>query len=145
MSYQAMPAPRLVPYMAPDSPYDRLLLYAIRRMAAGGIDDAHAAHAIFTACGLGFRRPLVLVRALMAELARIASTKLLVAPCCCPRMTADEHMLLGAIGCAELKAREAHDRLCDLLHVEHCLGLLTSAQAVGSSFADLGMPLGKRG
>jgi len=141
MHYHPLPIPELVPHAAPASPYDRLLLFAIRRMAAGGIDDAHAAHAIFTACGLAFRRPLVLVRALMAEVARVASARLLVAPCCCPRMTDDEHALLIAIATANDDAGAAHNSLCALLHVRQCLGLVTSAQAVAASFADLGMSL----
>jgi hypothetical protein len=36
----------------------------------------------------------------------------------------------------------AHDALVETLAVRDCLGLLTSAQAVAASFADLGMPLG---
>jgi hypothetical protein len=141
MYYHPLPVPMLVPYAAPASPYNRLLLFAIRRMAAGGIDDAHAAHAIFTACGLAFRRPLILVRALMAEVARVASARLLVAPCCCPRMTDDEHALLTAIANANEDARGSHEAFCALLHVRQCLGIVTSAQAVSASFADLGMPL----
>src|ERR1700761_128514 len=94
---ETLPSPALVPHAAPASPYRRLLLFAIRRMAAGGIADAHAAHAIFTGFGLGYRRPLVLLRALMAELSRVSTAKLTVAPCCCARMTRDEAMLLDLI------------------------------------------------
>ena len=134
-------SPALLPHAAPASPYRRLLLFAIRRMAAGGIADAHAAHAIFTGFGLGYRRPLVLLRALMAELSRVSSAQLKVAPCCCPRMTSDEAMLVDLIAEAPLRPSEVHQALRDLLHVKACPGALSSAEAVASAFADLGMPL----
>ncbi len=135
------PSPVLLPHAVPASPYRRLLLFAIRRMAAGGIADAHAANAIFTGFGLGYRRPLVLLRALMAELSRVSTVRLTVAPCCCPRMTGDEAMLLDLIAEAPLRPEHVHDALSGLLHVRSCLGALTSAEAVASAFADLGMPL----
>jgi len=134
-------SPALLPHAAPASPYRRLLLFAIRRMAAGGIADAHAAHAIFTGFGLSYRRPLVLLRALMAELSRVSAMQLKVAPCCCTRMTRDEAMLLDLIAEAPSRPREVHQALCDLLHLKACLGALGSAEAVANAFADLGMPL----
>jgi hypothetical protein len=135
------PSPALLPHAAPASPYRRLLLFAIRRMAAGGIADANAAHAIFTGFGLGYRRPLVLLRALMAELSRVSTAKLTVAPCCCARMTRDEAMLLDLIAEAPFRPEQVHSAMTGLLHVRSCLGALTSAEAVASAFADLGMPL----
>lgn len=131
----------LLPHAAPASPYRRLLLFAIRRMAAGGIADAHAAHAIFTGFGLGYRRPLVLMRALMAELSRVSTAKLTVAPCCCPRMTCDEAMLVDLIAEAPTRPEAVHLALNGLLHARTCLGVLVSAQAVAAAFHDLGMPL----
>ena len=136
------PTSTLLPHPAPASPYRRLLLFAVRRMAAGGITDAHAAHAIFTGFGVGYRRPLVLLRALMAELSRISSAQLKVAPCCCPRMTRDEAMLLDLIAEAPSRPVQVHQAMSDLLHVHACLGALSSAEAVANAFADLGMPLG---
>ena len=135
------PSSTLLPHAAPASPYRRLLLFTIRRMAAAGIGDAHAAHAIFTGFGLGYRRPLVLLRALMGELSRVSTAKLTVAPCCCPRMTRDEAMLLDLIAEAPSQPDHVHDSLSGLLHVRSCLGALSSAQAVATAFADLGMPL----
>ena len=137
----ATPAAELLPYPTPSSPYSRLLLFGMRRMAAGGIEDAHAAHAFFTGFGLGYRRPLVLTRALMAEVSRISAIRLVVAPCCCPRMSEAEHVLLGAVAGATADPQGSHDALSRLLHVRDCLGLVTSAQAVATSFADHGMPL----
>jgi hypothetical protein len=137
----ATPAAELLPHNVPTSPYARLLLFAMRRMAAGGIEDAHAAHAFFTGFGLGYRRPLVLTRALMAEVSRVSAIRLVVAPCCCPRMSKAEHVLLDAVAGATAHPQAAHDALARLLHVRDCLGLVTSAQAVATSFADHGMPL----
>lgn len=133
--------PALLPHAVPENPYARLLLFAIRRMAAGGIGDAHAAHALFTGFGLGYRRPLVLVRALMAEASRVSAIRLVVAPCCCLRMSEAEAVLLAAIQAADVDPQGAHDALSRLLCVRECLGLVTSAQAVAASFADQGMPL----
>nr|WP_294391887.1 DUF6628 family protein [uncultured Sphingomonas sp.] len=110
-------------------------------MAAGGINDAHAAHALFTGFGLSYRRPLVLLRALMAELSRVSTRKLTVAPCCCPRMTDDEALLLDVMASASSDADGAHRALTRLLHVRTCLGVLGSAQAVDAAFTDCGMPL----
>jgi hypothetical protein len=137
----ATPAAELLPYSAPTSPYARLLLFGMRRMAAGGIGDAHAAHSFFTGFGLGYRRPLILTRALMAEVSRVSAIKLVVAPCCCPRMSEAEHVLLGAVASAIADPQGTHDALAGLLKVRDCLGLVTSAQAVAASFADQGMPL----
>jgi hypothetical protein len=126
----------LLPHAAPASPYRRLLLFAIRRMAAGGIGDAHAAHAIFTGFGLGYRRPLVLLRALMAEVSRVSTAKLTVAPCCCPRMTSNEAMLVDLIADAARQPEAVHAALNGLLHVRNSLGVLVSAQAVAAAFHD---------
>ena len=141
MTDHVLPTPPLVPHVAPTNPYARLLLFGIRRMAAGGIGDAHAAHSFFIGFGLGYRRPLVLLRAFMSEVARLATVKLLVAPCCCPRMSDAEAILLDAITDACANPRGAHEALTNLLHVRECLGLVTSAQAVAQSFTDLCMPL----
>lgn len=134
-------AATMLPHGMTGSPYARLLLFAVRRMAAGGIDDAHAAHALFAGFGIHFRRPLVLLRAMMAEISRVASTQLVVAPCCCARMTDDEARLIAAVAGALDRPRAAARMLDRLLHVRCSLGVLASAQAVASSFADLGMPL----
>ena len=133
--------PIALPHIAPSDPYARLLLYGIRRMAAGGLNDAQATHAFLTGFGTGFRRPLVLLRAFMAEAARVSATSLLVAPCCCGRMTEAERTMLGAIALAEEDAAACHIALTEMLRIRACLGLVTSAQAVAASFADHGMKL----
>ena len=119
----------------------RLLLFAVRRVATGGLNDAHVANAFLSAFGLAYRRPLVLLRALMAELSRVSQRKILVAPTCCPRMTGAEGAMMTVISDALDDPHAAHRLLCATLGVENCLGALSSAQALGQAFADLGRPL----
>lgn len=119
----------------------RLLLFAVRRMGVAGIQDAHAAHALIGAFSLFYRRPLVLTRALVAELSRVSTRSILIAPMCCVRMTAAESVLLRAVGAACETPHAAHDLLSRLCGISTCLGLLSSAQAVAQAFADLGRPI----
>jgi len=119
----------------------RILLFAVRRIAAHGLDDAHAAHAVFVHFGLGYRRPLVLIRAMMAEIARASTRTVLVAPCCCMRMTRDEAALLGAIEAAIIDPRGASDLIARVMDTPETLGVVTTAQAVAQAFFDLGKPL----
>lgn len=120
---------------------NRLFLFVMRRMASAGVNDAHAANAMLGAFGRSYRRPLVLMRAMMLELARASSRKILVAPCCCARMTADEGMLMQATGQALRDPKAAYEQLSDLLGNDHALGALTCMQAVAQAHADLGRPL----
>ena len=137
----SMSTATLLPHSAPDRPAERLLLFMIRRMGMGGLDDAHAAQAMIATFGRNFRQPLVLLRAFMAELARVAARPLMIAPCCCLRSTSDERQLLDAIAISAVDPREAHDRLIGLLAVRHCHAAIATAQAVGGTFANLGYPL----
>lgn len=110
-------------------------------MAAGDLNDAHVANAFMANFGLAYRRPLILLRALMAELSRVSERKIMVAPCCCPRMTTAEAAVLASVGLGIDNPHDAHDLLCETLGVDNCLGALSSAQALGQAFADLGRPL----
>lgn len=141
MADQAGPISDILPHGAPADDGARLLLHAIRRMGLGGINDAHAANAIIGAFGLSFRRPLVLMRALMAELSRASKRSIVIAPSCCVRMTAGEALLVQAVAIAVEAPHEAHRRLCGICGISNCLGLLSSAQAVAQAFADLGRPI----
>ena len=123
------------------APYRRLLLFAIRRMAVGGINDACGARNL-TGFGLSYRRPLMLLRALTAEVSHVANATLRIAHCWCPRMTADESILLNSIAEAASRPHLSHGRLCGLLRVPTCQGVLASGEAVATAFIDLGMPLG---
>ena len=131
----------ILPARWPEENDRRLLLFAIRRVAAGGLNDAHVANAFMANFGLAYRRPLILLRALMAELSRVSERKIMVAPCCCPRMTTAEAAVLASVSHGIDNPRGAHDLLRDTLGVDNCLGALSSAQALGQAFADLGRPL----
>ena len=120
---------------------NRLFLYVMRRMAMAGVDDAHAANAMLGAFGRSYRRPLVLMRAMMLELARTSSRKILIAPCCCSRMTTDEALMMQAIGTTRRSPRTAYDDVASLLGNDHALGALTCLQAVAQAHSDLGRPL----
>ncbi|AEG48358.1 hypothetical protein Sphch_0663 [Sphingobium chlorophenolicum L-1] len=120
---------------------NRLFLYVIRRMATAGVNDAHAANAMLGAFGRSYRRPLVLMRAMMLELARTSSRKILIAPCCCSRMTTDEALMMQAVGTALRSPRAAYDDVAALLGNDHALGALTCLQAVAQAHNDLGRPL----
>ena len=120
---------------------NRLFLYILRRMATAGVNDAHAANAMIGAFGRSYRRPLILMRAMMLELARTASRKILVAPCCCARMTVDEGVLMQAVGTSIQDPRLAYDQVANLLGNDNALGALTCLQAVAQAHSDLGRPL----
>jgi len=141
MNRQAGNILTLLPRPLPPEDSARLLLFGFRRIAAHGLHDAHAANALIGAFGISFRRPLVLLRALMAELSRVSNRKIMVAPCCCLRMTSAEATVLKAVSIANDDPHGAHSLLCDVLDVENCLGALSSAQAVAQAFEDLGWPL----
>lgn len=140
MSEPAPSTTHLLPHSAPDDSGARLFLLAVRRIGVGGLNDASAASLMIGAFGLPFRRPLVLVRALMAELARASERTIMIAPSCC-RMTTAESMLLGAVARANGKPRLAHDIFCRLCGIDNAIGVLSSAQALSQAFADLGRPI----
>jgi hypothetical protein len=141
MSEPAPSTARLLPYSAPDDSGARVFLLAVRRIGVGGLHDAHAASLMIGAFGLSFRRPIVLLRALMAELARASHQTIMIAPSCCCRMTIAESMLLGAVARAQEEPRRAHDIFCRLCGIENAIGILSSAQALAQAFADLGRPI----
>lgn len=125
----------------PDDPSARLLLFGIRQMGAHGLDDAAAAHAFVTAFGRGFRRPLLLLRTMMRDLAAVSERVIPVAPWCCPRITGAEATLLAAVARADANPRAANLLLSDLIGRRDASGVLATAKALASAFADLGMPL----
>lgn len=141
MSESAPSIVRLLPHDAPGDSGARLLLMGVRRLGVGGLNDAHGASLMIGAFGLSFRRPLVLMRALMAELARASRRSIMIAPSCCCRMTIAESMLLRAVAGANVHPRRAHALLCDLCGIDGAIGVLSSAQAVAQAFGDLGRPI----
>ncbi|MET0249299.1 MAG: DUF6628 family protein [Sphingobium sp.] len=120
---------------------NRLFLYVMRRMAVAGVNDAHAANALLGAFGKSYRRPLILMRAMMLELVRASTRKILVAPCCCARMTADEGLVMQAVGDALRDPHGAFDQIGELIGNDDALGALTCLQAVAQAHRDLGRPL----
>ena len=134
-------AHHVLPHSLPLCANARLALFAVRRMGAHGLADARAAHALLTAFGESFRRPLTLLRAMMADLAASATASIAIAPCCCTRMTAAEAALLTVLTRAETQPEAARLLMADLLGVRHVDGVLASAAAVTAAFADAGRPI----
>lgn len=132
---------KAVPHPVPAEPVARLLLYAIRRMAIGGLDDAHAANVLMGQLGMNYRRPLVILRALMLEVSRTSQRSIAIAPCCCRRMTADERLMLGAVEVAVARPDAARSLMAQLTATLDCLAPVSAAQALNHAFADLGRPL----
>ncbi|MBO9623214.1 MAG: hypothetical protein J7500_10930 [Sphingomonas sp.] len=130
-----------LPALQPQDAGARLLLFAIRQMGAHGLHDACAAHAFVTAFGRGFQRPLVLLRALMAEMSAASAGPIQIAPWCCPRMTGAEATLLEVIGRARTNQIAAAVLLADLLGVRDATSIAVTAEALSLAFADLGLPL----
>lgn len=110
-------------------------------MGAHGLADARAAHAMFTLFREGFRRPLTLLRALMADLAGNAALPIAIAPCCCARMTVARSALLTTIARVETAPETAALLLGDLLGIRRPDGVLASIAAVSAAFADEGRPI----
>lgn len=130
-----------LPELQPEDAGARLLLFGVRQMGRHGVDDACAAHAFVTAFGKDFRRPLVLLRALMTEMARASTTPIPIAPWCCARMTGTEAALLAVLGHARSNPATAGYLLADMLGVRQASSVLATATALSNAFADLGLTL----
>ena len=141
MQRDTSPISILLPRPVPVKPEQRLLLYTIRRIGAHGLNDAHAANAMLGTFGQSYRRPLILLRAFLAETARVSKLKVTIAACCCGRMTRNEIMLIDTVILAISDPRAAHQSLATCLGTADCVGALTSAQALNQAFSDLGQPL----
>ena len=130
-----------LPAAMPSDPAARLVLFGFRRMGAHGLDDARAAHAFLSAFGEGFRRPLTLMRAFMADCAGAANAAISIAPCCCARATQAELTVVSALARVETRPDSARLLLSDLLCVRRADGVVASAAALAAAFADAGMPI----
>ncbi len=131
----------LVPHPAPDQTTARTLLIALRRIAAGGIDDASATNLLIGAFGMGYRRPLMFLRVLMQELSRVSQRQIAIAPCCCPRMTEGEAAILLAIDSGSAHPEVARAALSRVTGTLDLAPALSVAQALASSMEDLGRPI----
>lgn len=130
-----------LPYTLPANDNARLALFAIRRIGARGINDALAAKCFMTAFGEGFRRPLILMRAFMQELAATATQPVAIAPCCCPRVTPSEAALLVVLSRVSSAPCTAWVLLSDQLGARDVGAVLACAEAVAVAFADAGRPI----
>ena len=130
-----------LPHALPVCPNARIALFALRRMGAHGLHDARASHTLFTAFGEGFRRPLILMRSLMADLASSAADTIAIAPCCCTRMTSAERALLTMLARVETAPDTARLLMSDLLGIRRVEAVLASIAAVSAAFADDGRPI----
>jgi hypothetical protein len=131
----------LLPYPAPDQKTARTLLVALRRIAAGGLEDASATNLFMGSFGIGYRRPLMFLRVLMQELSRVSKRAIPVAPCCCPRMTDGEAAILRAIDGGTANPEAARAALSRVSGTLDLLPALSVAQALAASLEDLGRPL----
>jgi hypothetical protein len=139
---QSLSAPaNPLPFAAPLVGTSQLVLYTIRRMGAHGLHDAAAANALLGVFGMAYRRPMIMLRAFMAETARGAEKKILIAGCCCARMTMDEARLTEAIASSLHDPRGASLLLRQTMGCDQDTGALSAAQAVCAAFEDLGRTL----
>lgn len=138
---QTSEAARILALPAPQTRTERLIVYALRRIAAHGLNDAHAANALMGSFGMSYRRPLVLLRAYMAEIARASQRQITIAPCCCPRMTQDEGRLLSVLAVANSNTSSARYHLGVLAGTTNILPALSAAMALSDALADLGQPV----
>ncbi|ABC63749.1 hypothetical protein ELI_08285 [Erythrobacter litoralis HTCC2594] len=84
-----------------------MLVLLARKMAIYGLRDASATMLAMQVFGSGFRRPLALLRCFMHEVATCSNRNISVAPCCAPRMTRDEALLIDALATADLASLAA--------------------------------------
>jgi len=126
---------------APQGEGARLTLFALRRIAMAGLADAHAAEAMVRNFGLGFRRPLLLLRTIMLELSHGARRTIVLAPCCCGRITRDEGRLLLALRHAPLNEARARRHLARLTRPDAGDRVLCAAAAYGWALRDLARPV----
>lgn len=130
-----------LPVLQPEDAGARLLLFGVRQMGAHGLQDACTAHAFVTAFGKGFQRPLVLLRALMAEMSAASAGPIQIAPWCCPRMTGSEATLLQVIARVRTNPPSANMLLADLLGIRDAASVGFTAHALANAFADMALPL----
>jgi hypothetical protein len=131
----------LIPHRAPTERVARTILIAIRRLAAGGLSDAHATNILIGDFGLAYRRPLMFLRVLIGEVSRMAQLQIQIAPCCCPRMTEGEALFLVIINCARDQPGTARAALARMAGTLDCLPAISVAQALADALDDIGHPL----
>ena len=126
----------LLPLPLPDGRIERSVLFAVRRMAAHGVRDVSAAWLILDLFSTGFRRPLVLLRAFMLELAHAATGTIRVAPCCAPRMTEHEGLIMLTLFTAAGDLASAEDALAQLTGSARVFEPLSAAAVFGRAIGE---------
>jgi hypothetical protein len=129
---------RILPHTAPHDGPTRAVLVAMRRMAIHGLHDASAALLMFEHFGLHFRKPLVLMRALLLEVSQTTRKPIQIAPCCAPRMTPAENALMRAMASAHNDPAKARQHLRDLTQAPAIEGLLATTLVLASALHDSG-------
>ena len=130
-----------LPHPMATCPDARLALFVMRRIGAHGLQDACAVQAMVNGFGVGFRRPLMLARALMIDLTATATGAIAIDPCCCARIMSAQHSLLAVLASAGTRPELPLLLLQDLLGSRRVDGTLASAAALEAAFADAGRPI----
>jgi hypothetical protein len=138
MADESLTIAELLPHLAPAVQPARNILIAMRLMAAGGTDNAHAANTMIATCGIGYQKPLIFLRMLMEEVSRVSRHPIAIAPCCCPRMTEGEAAFLELIETASDTTPTARAALARLTGTHDHLPALFIAQGLATAMADLG-------
>lgn len=141
MANESLTIAKLLPHLAPALQPARNILVAMRLMASGGTDNAHATNTMIATCGMGYQKPLIFLRILMEEVSRISKHPIAIAPCCCPRMTDGEAAFLELIETASDASPTARAALTRLTGTLDHLPALFVAQGLASAMADLGRPV----
>jgi hypothetical protein len=111
-----------LPLPLPVNRREQVVLLLFRRMAIHGLRDAQATMLALDHFGGGFRRALHLVRAFLHGLSRHAAGRIQVAPCCAPRMTRHEGLIVAAmvhacpVALLELSGPQGYRELVTLAH-----------------------------
>ena len=126
----------LLPLPLPEDRIERSVLFAVRRMAAHGVRDVSAAWLILDLFSTGFRRPLVLLRAFMLELSHAATAPIRMAPCCAPRMTEHEGLIMLALFGAAGDTASAEDALAQLTGSAQVFEPLSAAAVFGRAISE---------
>lgn len=132
-----------LPLPGPTHPLERLLLVALRRMGTHGLHDAHSAMLVFNRFGLGFQRPLVLMRAYVMELARAAHRKIMLAPCCARRMTIDEGRMLAVLALIQTTPAGARHHLRQLCEGDDVDAAFSVGLMLADTLAGMGQPVAR--
>lgn len=121
---------------------ERLFLLLLRRMVMFGINDATCASVLITAGGTAWRKPLMMMRALVMEVARHSHRKISINPPCAIRTSRDEQAMLRILTVGKADPARSHRDTAVLLGRVDSLSPLGCFYAVADAFSDIGLPLG---